>query len=100
MTASVVSVSADGEGRFRVEVEGSGPSMTYAVEVPDGLADELGWGDRPEAELVRVSFEFLLEREPPGSILRNFNLDVIGSYFPEYRSEMRRRSPGARRRGD
>lgn len=34
--------------------------------------------------LIEKSFEFLLEREPNTSILRSFELSVIGSYFPEY----------------
>lgn len=89
-------VTGAGEHAFRVEVAGSGGGHTYRVEVPEGLADDLGWGDAPEAELVRASFEFLLEREPPGSILRSFSLEVIGNYFPEYRSEMRDRAPGPR----
>ncbi len=55
------------------------------------MADELGWGDAAEAELVRESFAFLLEREPPTSILSRFSLDVIGRYFPEYSTEIRGR---------
>lgn len=97
MTASVVSVNPEGDRRFRVEVEGSGANTVYAVEIPEGLAEQLGWGDGPEADLVRASFDFLLEREPPGSILRQFSLEVIGGYFPEYQTEMRRRSPRERR---
>jgi hypothetical protein len=41
--------------------------------------------------LVRSSFEFLLERESPRSILRSFDLMEIGRYFPEYESDVRRR---------
>lgn len=41
--------------------------------------------------LVDRSFRFLLEREPPEAILRDFNLTVIGRYFPEYESEIGRR---------
>jgi hypothetical protein len=59
--------------------------------VPEGLADQLGWGDADESELVRESFVFLLEREPASSILPSFSLDVIGRYFPEYENEIRRR---------
>ena len=33
-------------------------------------------------DLVRASFAFLLEREPSESILREFDLTVIGRYFP------------------
>ena len=35
-------------------------------------------------DLVLRSFEFLLEREPPSSILRTFALSDIERYFPEY----------------
>lgn len=44
----------------------------------------------PEA-LVKRSFEFLLEREPQESILRQFDLPVIARYFPEYPTEIRKR---------
>lgn len=44
-------------------------------------------------ELVTKSFEFLLEREPKESILREFTLDIIGQYFPEWEKEMRKRMP-------
>jgi len=40
---------------------------------------------------------FLLEREPPTSILRTFSLEQIGDYFPDYRATIRRtlaRDPG------
>ncbi len=41
--------------------------------------------------LVDRSFRFLLERESPESILRDFDLTVIGRYFPEYESVIGRR---------
>lgn len=88
-----VAVSPQGQGRFRVEVRGPGASTSHTVDVPEGLAAKLGWGQAPEAELVRESFAFLLEREPPTSILGSFSLDVISRYFPEYPTEMRRRLP-------
>lgn len=91
-----ISVAQEGERAFRVEIQGSDVSTTHAVEVPEGLAEELGWGQAREADLVQASFAFLLEREPPTSILRHFKLDVIGSYFPEYQSEMRQRSRSER----
>ena len=34
--------------------------------------------------LIKKSFEFLLERESNESILREFNLETIETYFPEY----------------
>ena len=35
-------------------------------------------------ELVKKSFEFLLEREPKESILSSFDITQISRYFPEY----------------
>jgi len=39
-------------------------------------------------ELVEASFAFLLEHEPKESILREFDLSVIGRYFPDYEREI------------
>ena len=44
-------------------------------------------GESPDS-LVRRSFEFLLGREPAGSILASFELTEIGRYFPEYEREI------------
>jgi hypothetical protein len=46
---------------------------------------------RSAAELVEASFAFLLEREPRESILRRFDLPVIGHYFGDYEDEITRR---------
>jgi hypothetical protein len=37
-----------------------------------------------EIELIKKTFEFLLERESNESILKEFNLEMIENYFPEY----------------
>jgi hypothetical protein len=34
--------------------------------------------------MKKLQFQFLLERESNTSILRSFDLPVIGQYFPEY----------------
>jgi hypothetical protein len=39
--------------------------------------------------LIERSFEFLLERESNSSILRTFDLPVIGRYFPDYETAIR-----------
>ena len=76
---------------FVVTVDDAGASTRHEVTVPEGLTDTLGIEARDEEELVRASFEFLLAREPPTSILRQFDLDVIERYFPGYVDEMRQR---------
>ena len=79
------------DGSFDVDVRRGTTVTHHVVTVPGGLAAKLGAPDVDSAELVRSSFHFLLEREPPSSILRTFSLDVIERYFPEYRAEMARR---------
>ena len=39
---------------------------------------------KSKKEILKDSFEFLLERELNTQILKSFNLDVINYYFPEY----------------
>jgi hypothetical protein len=76
---------------FRVEVRDGRTSTTHWVRVPETMVDDLGLGDVDLTELVRESFEFLLEREPATSILREFSLDVIARYFPSYDDEIKLR---------
>ena len=68
---------------FEVTVE-AGSTTTHVVSVSTDYAARLTAGKSTSAELVRRSFEFLLEREPNTSILRRFDLPVIARYFPEY----------------
>lgn len=92
MTAqiTVFKVSEQDAAAFLVEVRGAGPATTHAVTVPPEMLDRLRWHGSA-TDLVRESFVFLLEREPPSSILRTFDLEVIGKYFPEYPSEIVKR---------
>jgi hypothetical protein len=77
-------------GTYRVEVAGKS-STSHEVKVPSGLAQDIGGAGVDDADFVLASFKFLLEREPNTSILRTFSIEVIGSYFPEWRDEMKRR---------
>ena len=90
--SDITVVASDrGAGEFDVEVESGGRRSSYRVTVPPALSERLG--DPDPATLVRESFAFLLEREPPSSILARFSLDVIGRYFPDYEREIRTRLP-------
>ena len=69
--------------------DGSGPPSTHDISVsPDDLA-RLAPAAAEPTDLVRRSLEFLLEREPRGSILSRFDLPVIGRYFPDYERTIR-----------
>lgn len=68
---------------FKVTVEKSA-TTTHTVKVTPSYYEKLtNKGVTPE-ELLKQSFLFLLERESNTSILRSFDLPVIGQYFPEY----------------
>jgi hypothetical protein len=92
----MVEVRAEPEGdawRCEVTVDQGGERTEHLVTVT--AADLERWGrgagsSREEVEdLVARSFDFLLRREPPSSILRSFDLAVIQRYFPEYDREFR-----------
>ena len=69
---------------FRVVVIDNGSASTYTVTVNKDDYQHLTAGKITDEELVRRSFEFLLERESKESILSNFNLMEIARYFPQF----------------
>jgi hypothetical protein len=79
------------ETHFRVRVTEPGSESTHQVTADlKYCARFIGQAAQPE-ELIRKSFEFLLEREPKESILSCFDLSVISRYFPEYECEIKKR---------
>ena len=80
-----------GDWTCTVTVDVDGGSITrHTVTVTSSDLERLDPGARDPHLLVDVSFRFLLEREPNTSILRSFDLPVIGRYFSEYETEIRR----------
>jgi len=74
---------------FEVIVE-AGTTTTHQVTLNPSYYEKLtGKRVAPEV-LVEKSFKFLLERESNTSILRSFDLPVIGKYFPEYERVIKR----------
>ena len=63
-------------------------STEHDVTVQPEYALQLCNDSMSKLELVKKSFEFLLERESNTSILRKFDLHVINQYFPDYESEI------------
>jgi hypothetical protein len=86
--------SRHGERGWSCEVDVKRGDRKTHHSVAVSRADLERWGDGDGEEdverLVRRSFEFLLEREPPESILRTFDLAVIRQYFPEYDHRFRK----------
>jgi hypothetical protein len=86
-----ISISPLTPGRFDVTLDQAGRSTIHRVTVPQSMLDDPELGGVDLEVIVRQSMEFLLEREPPTSILSEFSLDVIPRYFGDYHAELRRR---------
>ena len=72
----------DDRGSSRHDVTVSADDATTLAAATDATDVE---------RLLYETFDFLLEREPKESILRSFDVSVVGRYFPEYEHEIRSR---------
>lgn len=80
-----VSVTHAGGDEYSVDIAGR---TRHTVTAPaDSLQRLLGEGETPEHGIERV-LAYLLEREPPDSILRRFAIDDVARYFPTFWSDM------------
>ena len=94
MTAMTVSCRPEGAGFTCAVTIGDDPAATHhQVDVEAADLERLHPGAADPEGLVRAAFEFLLTREPRESILRRFDLPVIGRYFPEWEAEVASRLP-------
>ena len=82
----MIKVEKKNQQEFTVKVEGK----EYNVGLDDEYWQDLTGGKIAKEELIKKSFEFLLEREPKESILSRFNLRIINQYFPEFKEEIRK----------
>ena len=83
--AEPLAVTALGGDRYRVRV---GARTQHEVTArPEVLERVARPGEAPD-ETLRRAFAFLLEREPPESILRRFALEDVARYFPEFWTAM------------
>ena len=84
----MITVKKIDERTFDVTVAGR-TTTTHRVTVKPSYHEKLTDGHISTEKLVEKSFEFLLQRESNTSILRTFELPVIGRYFPEYETTIR-----------
>ena len=80
MTISINKIS---ENEFSVTVSLKTTSK-HMVLIDDKTHLQLTNGRISKENLLKISFEFLLERESNSEILSSFELMVIQNYFPEY----------------
>jgi hypothetical protein len=89
-----ISVESAGKNQFDVTVQEGVSKTVHHVTVQPKDYDRLTAGKVPPEELVKFSFEFLLEHEPKESILAKFDLMVIARYFPSFEREITHRIGG------
>jgi hypothetical protein len=89
-----ITVTKSSDTLFEVSIE-SRTNTHHRVTVPTAYYRKLTDGKVSPEELVRKSFEFLLQREPNTSILQSFELSLIGHYFPDYEQKIRLQLRGA-----
>lgn len=90
MGDSTISVRPLSGSIYEVAIEEGGTRTAHDVTVSPEHIARYAPGASAE-EVLRASFEFLLEREPKESILRSFALPTIERYFPEYPQTIRER---------
>jgi hypothetical protein len=74
----------------QVDVAEGSSATKHSVSVERSDLERLDPGAADPSDLVLRSFEFLLEHEPKESILRSFDLTIIGRYFPDWEHRIRR----------
>ena len=84
-----VSIKKRTDDVFQVTVADS-MTTTHEVTVTDQSLTDLTENKMTKTQLLKFSFNFLLDREPNTSILSSFDINVISKYFSDYRVEVRR----------
>lgn len=87
----MIFVKKKNDKQFMVRVKEEDTAKDYSVTMDDEYYQKLTGGKITKEELIKKSFEFLLEREPKESILSRFNIKIISNYFPEYEKEIKSR---------
>lgn len=85
----MIEIKKKSEHEFFVCVKEENTETEHLITLDDDYYKKLTNGEISKEELIKRSFEFLLERESKESILSKFDLKVIKNYFPEYEKKIR-----------
>ena len=84
-----ISIKKQTNDVFQVTVADS-MTTTHEVTVTDQSLSDLTDDKVTKEQLLKFSFNFLLDREPNTSILSSFDINVISKYFSDYRVKVKR----------
>lgn len=85
----MITIESINQNSFKVTVNKES-TTEHLVLLNDNFYQSITNGKITKKDLIIKSFEFLLLRESNKSILREFNLEVINQYFPEYNNEIKK----------
>ncbi|NOR21864.1 MAG: hypothetical protein GQ476_04155 [Candidatus Aminicenantes bacterium] len=85
----MIEVKKKSDPEFLVVIVEIDTRTEHEVTLDDEYYRILTHSEMTREELIKRSFEFLLEREPKESILSKFNLKIIKNYFPEYEKKIK-----------
>ena len=85
----MITIESINQNSFKVTVNKES-TTEHLVLLNDNFYQDITNGKITKKDLIIKSFEFLLLRESNQSILREFNLEVINQYFPEYNNEIKK----------
>ena len=85
----MITIESINQNSFKVTVNKQS-TTEHLVLLNDNFYQNITNGKITKKDLIIKSFEFLLLRESNQSILREFNLEVINQYFPEYNNEIKK----------
>ena len=84
---SVDKVAGDSGQRFRVTVKEGSSQTQHEVNFTDAYYRKIVQGSASKEDCIQGAFRFLLDRESKESILREFDLTVIQSYFGDFETK-------------
>ena len=85
----MITIESINQNSFKVTVNKQS-TTEHLVLLNDNFYQSITNGKITRKDLIIKSFEFLLLRESNQSILKEFNLEVINQYFPEYNNEIKK----------
>ena len=83
----MIEVNAVGDDEYEVTVNQGGGATKHRVTMTAQQQERFCPGRSPEA-CLEAAFRFLLDREPAQAILGQFDITVIGKYFPEFEAKI------------
>lgn len=73
---------------YEVKLNHQRRDYNYSVTLSRSDYEKWASGQQSPNEVIQAAFDFLLEREGPGSIMSQFDCSVIRRFFPEVDREL------------